>query len=379
MNVEGLIASAYARADVAPLVDESFREGLGVLVEGVNGCDKVTDEGLAIFEEEIIGYLVSRLQVDDYVRSHPEVLARPIVSPVVVLGMPRSGTTLLSYLLAADPNRRSLLRWQLSHPIPPAHPDHLHDDPRVLAMKAAEAKSDADNPFRKKHYEPADGASECTFVQGQDFKSLYWESHLPMPGYSQFMLDCDMDSAYAYHKRFLQVMQGDTPVAWNLKMPSHALHIEALLRTYPDARILWTHRDPFKVTGSLCSLIGTTHTIYMGKPDVDYLASNYPRQLNEHVRRPMAVKDRLGEERIGDVHYAALVADPIPAMREVYAYLGDEFTAEAEQGMRQWLHENPQNKFGEHSYTLGQYNLSVDKLRPLYADYLARFDIEPEA
>jgi hypothetical protein len=200
-----------------------------------------------------------------------------------------------------------------------------------------------------------------------------------MQNYARFMLECDMTSAYAYHKRFLQVQQAGVPASWNLKMPSHAIHIWWLLKTYPDARILWTHRDPFKVTGSLCSLIATTQSIYMGKPDTEFLARNYPHQLAEHVRRPMAVKDRLGDARILDVHYAQLMRDPIAEMRKVYTYLGDKFTPEAEAGMRAWLAENPQGKFGKHAYSLQQFGLSVAQLQPYYADYLARFDIESEA
>ena len=377
MNMDQLIKAAYDRAQVEQIPSESFREGLAVLLEDINASSKVTEQGLTILEEEIIGYLVSRLQVDDHVRQHPELLEVPIEKPVVVLGMPRSGTTLLSYLLAADPARRSILRWQLSNPVPPAPADRLYDDPRCLAMKEADAQSVATSR-KDLHYEPADGATECVFAQAQEFKSTYWESHVSMPNYSRFMLECDMTSAYEYHKRFLQVLQNGEAASWNLKMPSHALHIRWLLKTYPDARILWTHRDPYKVTGSLCSLISNAHNVYMGAPDIEFLASNYPVQLAEHVRRPMAVKDELGEDRIGDVSYASLTAKPIDEMRRIYRYLGDDFTPEAESGMRAWLEENPQGKFGSHKYTLEQFGLSKKTLEPYYADYLARFDIETE-
>jgi len=378
--VDALVANAYQRTQVPPLTDEVFREGLGVLVDNINGCTKVNPTGWARLEEEIVGYLCSRLQVEDYALRHPEVLDTPIVKPVFVLGMPRSGTTLLSYLLAADPARRSLLRWQLFNPVPPAAAEHLYDDPRCLAM----VEQDRNPPpealmYRDKHHEPADGATECTFVQGQDFKSAYWESHLPMPGYSSYLLNADMSSAYAYHKKFLQVQQAGTPAVWNLKMPSHALHIQWLLKTYPDARILWTHRDPYRVTGSLCSLIATTQNLYMDQPDVAFLASNYPHQLAEHVRRPAAVKDALGEERIFDVHYGEMVRDPIATMKKVYAHLDDDFTSAAESAMHAWLAANPQDKFGKHAYSLEQYSLSVAQLEPFYADYIARFGVEQEA
>ncbi|MDE0213433.1 MAG: sulfotransferase, partial [Deltaproteobacteria bacterium] len=167
MNMDQLIKAAYDRAQVEQIPSESFREGLAVLLEDINASSKVTEQGLTILEEEIIGYLVSRLQVDDHVRQHPELLEVPIEKPVVVLGMPRSGTTLLSYLLAADPARRSILRWQLSNPVPPAPADRLYDDPRCLAMKEADAQSVATSR-KDLHYEPADGATECVFAQAQE-------------------------------------------------------------------------------------------------------------------------------------------------------------------------------------------------------------------
>ncbi len=370
-NIEQIIKAGYERAQVEKIPNESFREGLALMLADINDSEKLTEQGLEIFKEEILAHLVPRLKVDDYARKHPELLEVPIDKPLFVLGMPRSGTTLLSYLLSTDPARRSILKWQLTNPVPPAAAENLYSDPRCLAMK----KNDVGNSG---HYEPSDGATECGNVQAQEFKSAYWESHFSMPRYSRFVLEGDMSSAFAYHKRFLQVLQNGDQVAWNLKMPTHALAIRWLLHTYPDARLLWTHRDPYKVTGSLCSLIGSAHEIYMGCIDNDHLVSNYTEQLAEHLKRPMAVRDELGEDRLGDVFYAQLIANPIDEMRKVYEYLGDEFTPEAESGMRVWLEKNPQGKYGKHTYTLEQFGLSKEFLEPYYADYLIRYDIESE-
>ena len=161
-------------------------------------------------------------------------------------------------------------------------------------------------------------------------------------------------------------------------MPSHALHIRWLLEAYPDARMVWTHRDPITATGSLCSLITNTHCRVMDEPDRAWVAKNYPPQLAEHARRVMARRGEIGHDRIYDLHYAEMMRDPVGAMRKLYAWLGDSFTPEVERGMDAWLTANPQGKWGKHAYKLDEWNLSEETLRPVFADYLAAYDVERE-
>ncbi len=220
--------------------------------------------------------------------------------------------------------------------------------------------------------------NECVFIMAHDFKTLMWESRGKLPAYREWIFQTDVTSAYEYHKRFLQLLQADAPGVWNLKMPSHALFIPTLLKVYPDARLIWTHRDPYTATGSLCSLISLAHQGYAGKVDVEWLAQNYPRQAAEHANRAMDARDAIGEDRIIDVHYGDLMRDPIGTMRRVYGALGDDFTAGAEAGMQAWVDDNPQDKFGKHEYKLAQYGLSQEALAPLFERYLARYDVERE-
>jgi hypothetical protein len=163
-----------------------------------------------------------------------------------------------------------------------------------------------------------------------------------------------------------------------LKLPSHALGIRVLMKMYPDARIIWTHRDPFKAVGSLISMIGNVHRIGLERPDVDYLVSNYPNQLAEHVRRPMAVQDELERDPFYHLYYSELVRDPIAQMRKLYAWLGEALTPQALAGMQAWLAANPQGRFGKHAYGLDEFGLSKAKLMPYFEDYLKRFDVEAE-
>ncbi len=373
-----LIEEAHRATGLERFDSDSFREGLEILVSDINR-DERPEPLVQRFGKDMVAALSNRLKTTAYLDDHPDLLARPIERPVFVFGIPRTGTTLLSNLLAADPARRSPLTWEIDDPVPPPTKETLYSDPRAVARLEMERKMLAARPETGRYYRgSAIYPNECVFIMAHDFKTLMWESRGKLPAYRDWIFQTDVTSAYKYHKRFLQLLQADAPGIWNLKMPSHALFIPTLLKIYPDARLIWTHRDPFTATASLCSLISLAHLGYAGKVDVAWLAENYPRQVAEHANRAMDARDAMGKDRIIDVHYGDLVRNPITTMRKLYAALGNEFSPQAEAGMRAWLDDNPPDKFGKHEYMLAQYGLSVEKLAPLFERYLSRFDIERE-
>jgi hypothetical protein len=151
-----------------------------------------------------------------------------------------------------------------------------------------------------------------------------------------------------------------------------------LLKVYPDARLVWTHRDPLTATGSFCSLMTFASTAVGLKPDMAWLSQNYPWQAVQHADRIMDARAKLGHDRIIDVHYADLMRNPIPTMRNLYRALGDEFTPAAESAMSAWLADNPQDKFGKHEYKLAQYGLTPEKVRGMFERYLSAYEVEAE-
>jgi len=379
-SVEALVDDARRVTRLSAFHSESFREGLEILVSEINRLRSFTPEGVAHFEKRAAASLASRLKVDEYIRLNPDVLDAPIKAPVVVLGMPRTGSTLLNNLLATDLRRRSPLSWEYEDPTPPPTTDELFTGARAMAALEAEAQARAANP-KAVRFRPISAIFpvECAHIQAHDFKSLFWEAHGPMRAYSEWILSCDMTSAYDYHRRFLQVLQHKAPGVWNLKMPSHSVHIEWLLQAYPDARLIWTHRDPFAATASLFSLIANTHERTMGTADRAYIAKNYPPQMSQHLSRMMAARDKIPPSRLYDHSYAEIVRDPIGAVRKIYQWLGDDFTPEVEGGMRRWLDQNPQRKWVTHAYNLGEFGLATEDLRPHFAAYLSQYDVELEA
>jgi hypothetical protein len=373
-----LVEQAQRATGLERFDSDSFREGLEIFLAGINDGQPPA-AAIERLRGAVVAALSTRLKTTAYLDQRPELLQRPIERPLFVLGIPRTGTTLLSNLLAADPARRSPLTWEIDDPVPPPTSETLCTDPRALARLDAERRMLAARPEAGKYYRgSAIYPNECMFFMAHDFKALMWESRGKLPGYRDWLFQVDVSSSYRYHKRFLQLLQAEAPGIWNLKMPSHALWIPTLLKTYPDARLVWTHRDPFTATGSFCSLISLSHQAFTAKVDTDWLGQDCSWQAAEHANRIMDARDALGEDRIIDVHYADLLRDPLETMRKLYRALGDEFTAEAEAGMRAWLSDNPQDKFGRHEYRLTQYGLSLEKLEPMFERYLSRYEVERE-
>jgi hypothetical protein len=379
LSLDALIERAQRETGLRDFDRETFRDGLSILVSEANSCAGLPEAGRAGFADNLVKSLSDRLRVTEYVRTHPEVLKERIERPVIVLGAPRTGTTLTSNLLATDPSRRSLLSWIFEDPVPPPELDELTTDPRCLKVLDRERALREQDPSAGRFYRAsAVYPTECIWAMHHDFKTLAWEASFPMPVYADFILNADMSTAYDYHRLFLQMLQSRAKGAWNLKMPSHSLHIRWMIKAYPDARIVWTHRDPFTAMGSLMSLIASSQARLMGEADNAWIAKNYPPQIAAHVDRVLAFKAERPDVPIHDLRYADMMRDPIAEMRRLYAFLGDDFTPEVEAGMRAWLDENPQGKYGKHAYSLDKFGHTEASIRPYFENYLSKVDVERE-
>jgi Sulfotransferase family len=380
-SVDALLTRACERAALDDFGDNSWREGLHLLVDTVESALGVNAGGRAYVYGQFVDALWNRLRIVGYIKRHPEVSEERVERPLVILGLPRTGTSLASYLLDQDPQRRSLLTWEAENSVPPSSPDTLRTDPRCLKKKAdldvlAEGLKAANIPMV--HWDDADGPTECVFVQGQDFKSYLWEAFMPTGAYADWLLQTDMTSAYAYERSVLQMLQSRAPGTWSLKMPSHAVHIEALLATFPDVRIVWAHRDPFKSTASFLRLNYLSRAVLGADVKVDEVVPNVLRQLQAHIARPLLTRQRIGDDRFFDLHYTALIRDPIGVMRVLYHWAGDELTPSTEHAMLDWLQRNPQDRFGVQPYSLDGSGVTRADLEPVFAEYLSTFNIELE-
>jgi hypothetical protein len=379
-SADELVERATEQADLNDFGPSAWREGLEMVVASLAESPDYTADGRDYVQGLCVKALWNRLRVVDYAQRHPEVRDEAIRRPFVILGMPRTGTTLVSNLLDQDDRLRSLLNWEAVDSIPPPSTATLHTDPRCLTklerQRVVEQRLVAEGTGTP-HWEWADSPTECLFVQGQDFKALRWDSFLLTESYAQWLYQCDMTSAYEYEKLVLQILQSHAPGTWSLKMPSHAVFIDTLVTTFPDTRIIWTHRDPYRATGSLCSVFDASSRV-VGTTDRASVARRAVDQIRRHVEQPLSHPNLLTSDRVFHLHYAEVMRDPIGEMRRLYAWAGEELTPATADRMQRWLLANPPDRFGARPYALREYGLEKADLVPVFADYIAMFDIEME-
>jgi hypothetical protein len=328
----------------------------------------------------VVASLVNRLRVVDWLAQHPAIADETIESPIIVIGMFRAGTTFLSHVLDQDPDNRALLRWEANDSVPPSSPADHRSGPRVDAAQASGDMLEVLNPRMKAiHHEDADGPTECIAVMSQDFKSLSWEAITNVPGYNRWLLETDQHSAYEYHRSVLQVLQsGGVRGRWTLKSPHHAIALEGLTEVYPDARLVMLHRDPVVLSASVCSLISCLSGTFSDADHTAYIAEHWTMMLEESVRRVDEFRAAHPEHPIVDVQYADLVQDTVSTVGKLYGACGTELSDRARTAMTEYVASHPKGRFGAHGYDLAEYGLDADVLRERFADYVERYEIEPE-
>lgn len=377
MNVENLVKQARSATGLDDLGDESILGALEILVNALNNEANLHDRGQQSIEQELVNTLSNRLRVENHLKTHPELLDRPIEKPMFVFGLPRTGTTLAINLLNADPARRCLLRWESFDSVPPPTAEEMHAGPR---FDAAQAKSEMGLKYAPHisaiHHEDADSPSECQFAMSPSFVSQYYDSMFSIPTYHRWFLDeADYLPAFRYHKRFLQHLQANVSGRWTLKNPWHPLFINELTTVYPDAQLVMTHRDPVDVAASACSLVAAVRPMFSDQVDPNEIADVLLETFDKMIERTNAYRESHGESSIYDLHYADLMKDPIAEMEKLYNHFGEPFDNTARTTMQDFMQQNPKGKHGKHSYSLEDYGLTKSIVRERYRDYCERFNI----
>ena len=372
LKVEELIAEARSRTGLDDLGAGSFREGLVALLEGVEQAGTYNELGMGVVRGQVIGLLSTRLSVEDWYRRHPEIEEQQIQSPLFGLGLPRTGSTALSFLLAQDPRSRSLLTWESQAPTPPPEPETYDSDPRIAAAAAQISLMDRMAPkFKTMLPSSPSGPTECLPIMALDFRSAMFFSFGDNRHYESWLAGCDMVSAYRYHERVLKLLQWRFPARpWRLKSPAH---MDGLLEVYPDARFVMTHRDITQVIPSLVSLFDAMSELLRTGPLAPDFAANQTAYWERSLRRTLATRDAGREDRFFDIGFAEMRPDPIPAIERLYEWLGVELTDEVASRMAAWWAENPADKQGAHEYQPEQYGIDLDALRAQFAFYNDRF------
>jgi hypothetical protein len=324
--------------------------------------------GETVLRQRIVGHLKQRLQVEDWYRRHPEIDEVTIRAPLIGLGLPRTGSSALSCLLAEDPNARSLLTWEASEPCPP--PATVQGpDPRVERAREINRRAGL------KSHTPASatGPIECQDLMALDFKAHIFQALAQIPSYSQWLLEADLTSTYLYERRVLKLLQWKFPAKpWRLKAPTHILYLDHLVRAFPDARFVMTHRDPAEVILSVANVYADIVSKFTDTLDKPYLGRLNVEQWSVGMTRALAFRDSGADTKFFDIDFRAMQRDPIGEVKGLYEWLGAPVTGEFESGMARWWQQNAENRGPSTVVDPAAFDLDIERIRPLFADYTAR-------
>jgi hypothetical protein len=376
LDAEDLEAAACQQTGLSEFGEDHYREGLERLVTSMNDEADLTEMGELMQRMRLVAHLAARLEVEHTYREHPEIEEQQVQGPVFVIGLPRTGTTALSQLVAADPQFRSLRLWESGSPVPPPETATQHTDPRIAATEAGLAMMNEAFPLMQTMYHSeATTATECQDLMGMSFRTVHFDGSARVPSYMAWVTHCDMRGTYEYHRRVLRLLQWHCPPRlWHLKTPVHMFALDALLDAYPDARFLWSHRDPAKVLGSVCSLIHYTRSWSSDRNDAAELGPEMADRWWEAVRRAMDFRAGIGEERFADVAFVSLQTDPIGALAASYDRIGLEFSGQSRAAVTEWASHHEPGSHGSHNYALTEFGIEAEEVREKFAPYIAAYD-----
>jgi hypothetical protein len=380
LDPDAIEVAARRRAGAGDLGNDSHREPLERFVRAVEEEADLTTFGRLAVRGMLVNALANRIRLHEWARANPEVRTERIERPWVILGLPRTGTTLLSMLLALDPTARAPLQWEASHPVPPATLATVATDPRIAAKERELGQLHRLNPaFAAMHPTGATLAEECVAFFLYDVRTLAVETQAWVPSYGRWLQTCDMTPAYAQHQLALQVLQSAQPTdRWVLKTPNHLWCLSTLLSYYPDARLVWTHRDPGPVVASVASLVNALQRTFTRRTDPRPAAEDWKEKLSHAVRCGMAWDDAAPEGWCCHLLYADLVADPVSAVRRIYEHFGETVSSLHERRMHAWMRERPQTAFGRHVYDAADFGWTWPGLAAGFSAYAERYRIPRE-
>jgi Sulfotransferase family len=374
IDVDELLERARSRSGLSDFGDDAFMDPLERLVDSLNSEARLSEFGQQSIPKILTSHLSMRLQVEHWYACHPEIDDQQIVAPVFGIGLPRTGSTALGHMLAQDRNTRSLRGWEAWHPCPPPETATEDSDPRIAA---AEARTVLDKAVPQlKNMVPRDprGPEECVALLSLTFlPHTHFEIWAHVPSYSEWVMSQDFDwrPAYRYHQRVIKLLQWRCPPRrWFLKTPMHTFALDALEEVYPDAKFVWTHRDPAKALPSMCSLMYNFRLAYSDNPDPTILGKAQERDWRIALERALAFRDRIGEKRFFDLSHRRQAADPVEQLRPLYDKLGWDFQDALEAKIRQWQDTNPK---GEHRFSPDFFGQDPDELTGRYRFYSHRF------
>jgi hypothetical protein len=359
LSEESLLAAARRGTGLHDLGDDldGFRENLRAQLAAYQRADELSLVGRIAFRIDAVRALRNRLRIEAAFRRRPEIAAEPLRRPIFVVGLPRTGTTLLFNLLAQDPAGRAPLLWELMYPGAPARGARRRTAAWMAALRWMVPRWAAIHPMSP------DEPEECLFLLQNSFASLDASFRVSVPSFVDRLFAEDARPAYRYYRRQLQLLQHGHPARhWVLKSPGHLLALDAILELFPDAAIVQTHRAPREVMGSLCSMLAAVRSTSCDRVDPHRVGRDALTWWGALLDRARAARATANPSRFADVQYEELLAEPIAVVKQLYAQFDYPYTPFHEQAMRAWLAAHPQHRHGVHRYALADYGLTAEQV-----------------
>ncbi len=356
--------------------DGGFQQRLDATVSGLNEA-RLNTTGLLGARYVLNWHLGNRLRIIDFAKRHPELDDVDIERPVVITGFFRTGTTFLHNVLAADPNNRVAKAWELSYPL-----GRLGDPLGDVAWRRAQAKftfgfNQAAIPDQGvAHHVTADSYEECFFLLENDMAVLTFWVGFAAYEYANAMLDWEMTEPYEFHKLQLKILNAQRSAKrWVLKCPWHIWNMDALMAVYPDAQIIFTHRDIAKALASHCSLSAKMASKLKRSLDLDELGRFWLDYAKIGLDRAMEARKTIPESQLYDVRLRDMMASPMTVLEDIYSHFDLDFTEETAQALQDRIAEKPTSQEGEHEYSIEEFGLTNEQVRETLKSYNDRFGV----
>ncbi|GAB3103864.1 sulfotransferase [Aestuariicella hydrocarbonica] len=385
LELPTLLLDAQQQTGLSDFGDDSFREACQRLLWSLNTEANLNDIGRDSQYQRILTILKTRLRFAHYLKQYPQILDEVIEPPLVIVGLPRTGTTLLQRMLATDPRFYSAMYWETLYPVPLEDIDFSQpEDPRIDAARAqVQMMLDTVPELAAIHPLEAEAADEEITLLEQSFFSTNPEAMANVPGFGAWLEQQDQSPGYRYLKQLLQFLQwqkkqrGHSARRWVLKSPHHIHCIDSLFAEFPDAQVIQTHRDPLQTIPSLASFIH--HLWQLGSDQADPLAvgEQWHRKMAAGLHKTLEFRQRQHGDRFLDVRFIDTVERPLAVIEAIYQFADMPLTAETRTNIENWRARNHRDQRAPHHYSLAQFGLSEPQMDRDYRAYRDTY-IHPE-
>lgn len=374
LDADAILAKAKKKASFNGHLPET-EAGLREMVRSINEEAKPNAFGSLAVKSLLERTLYGRYKVEQVLAQHPEIEKTPIREPVFIIGMPRTGTTILHALMHEDPAHRSPLAWECLLPYPVPTPENFTDNPQLNTVKKEFRQLFKLIPdFQKKHYMDAETPQECLSINALDFNTFQISAQLYVPSYMDwFAHRADRLETMRFHKRFLQYLQsgGVKAERWLLKTPVHLMRLDELFEVYPDAKIIMTHRHPAKVVTSTASLMSSVRSLYSDAEDPLRTGHEQLEIWSLYFERFLKSRKRLNkEDQFIDLRFDDFVNDQIAVVKKIYEKFNWPLSADTLLRFDNFLEQNPRDKNGLHFYKMEDFGLNDEKINKKFEHYL---------